>query len=64
MLRKMRLFLLLLLGSLFITACGQKGPLYKSSPAEVTQPKKVKASESEAPPVDTAEPQAETEKTQ
>ncbi|MEL4282163.1 MULTISPECIES: LPS translocon maturation chaperone LptM [Shewanella] len=64
MLRKMRLFLLLLLGSLFITACGQKGPLYKSSPAEVSQPTKIKAPKSEATPADTAEPQAETEKTQ
>ncbi|MFV0597879.1 LPS translocon maturation chaperone LptM [Shewanella sp.] len=64
MLRKMRLFLLLLLGSLFITACGQKGPLYKSSPAEVSQPTKTKAPESDTTPVNTAEPQAETEKTQ
>ncbi|WP_394201687.1 lipoprotein [Shewanella waksmanii] len=30
MLKKMRLFSLLLLGSLLITACGQKGALYKS----------------------------------
>jgi predicted small lipoprotein YifL len=44
MLRKMRLFLLLLLGSLFITACGQKGPLYRSPATEVNQPKKVEAS--------------------
>jgi len=41
MLRKMRLFLLLLLGSLFIMACGQKGPLYRSPATEVNQPKKV-----------------------
>nr|WP_133182507.1 lipoprotein [Shewanella decolorationis] len=64
MLRKMRLFLLLLLGSLFITACGQKGPLYKSSAAEVSQSKKVKAPEREATLANPAEPQAETEKTQ
>jgi len=30
MLRKMRVCSLILLGSLFIVACGQKGPLYKS----------------------------------
>ncbi|MCH1931527.1 lipoprotein [Shewanella sp. A25] len=61
----MRLFLLLLLGSLFITACGQKGPLYKSSAAEVTQPKKLKTPKSvatEAQP--SAVSQAEAEKTQ
>ena len=43
----MRLFLLLLLGSLFITACGQKGPLYRSPTTEVNQPKKVEASKPE-----------------
>ena len=43
----MRLFLLLLLGSLFITACGQKGPLYRSPATEVNQRKKVEASEPE-----------------
>ncbi|WP_418357601.1 MULTISPECIES: LPS translocon maturation chaperone LptM [Shewanella] len=30
MLRKMRLLLFILLASLFVTACGQKGALYKS----------------------------------
>lgn len=39
MLRKMRLFLLLMIACLSITACGQKGPLYKSPPTEETQPK-------------------------
>lgn len=61
----MRLFLLLLLSSLFITACGQKGPLYKSSPTEVVQPKKIKAPKNAPKPVDAAEtPLVETEKTQ
>ncbi|GGN04641.1 LPS translocon maturation chaperone LptM [Shewanella xiamenensis] len=64
MLRKMRLFLLLLIGSLFITACGQKGPLYKSSPVEATQSKKNKPAKRDATPVQAAESQAETEKTQ
>ncbi|MGL4448095.1 LPS translocon maturation chaperone LptM [Shewanella sp.] len=44
MLRKMRLFLLLMLASLLLTACGQKGPLYQTPEAEVTQPKKVDVS--------------------
>nr|WP_083820711.1 lipoprotein [Shewanella sp. HN-41] len=43
MLRKMRLFLLLMLGSLFITACGQKGPLYKSPSVEASQATKAEA---------------------
>ncbi|MDD8061038.1 MAG: lipoprotein [Shewanella sp.] len=30
MLRKMRLLLFIMLASLFVTACGQKGDLYKS----------------------------------
>ncbi|MGL5047367.1 MAG: LPS translocon maturation chaperone LptM [Shewanella sp.] len=40
----MRLFLLLLLGSLFITACGQKGALYRSPATEANQPKKAEES--------------------
>ncbi|AAN57279.1 putative lipoprotein [Shewanella oneidensis MR-1] len=64
MLRKMRLFLLLLIGSLSITACGQKGPLYKSSPAEVNQSKKDTPAKRDGMPAQTAEPQAETDKTQ
>jgi predicted small lipoprotein YifL len=47
MLRKMRLFLLLLLGSLFITACGQKGPLYQTPAPEVNPPEKVPAPQRE-----------------
>ena len=43
MLRKMKLFLLLLLGSVLVLGCGQKGPLYKSpepqdNQVEVVQP--------------------------
>ncbi|UCX03419.1 hypothetical protein FJ709_02115 [Shewanella glacialimarina] len=34
MLRKMRLLLLLLLASLVLSACGQKGPLYKTPAQE------------------------------
>ncbi|GAA0779607.1 LPS translocon maturation chaperone LptM [Shewanella aestuarii] len=37
MLRKMRLLLLLLLASLLLTACGQKGPLYKTPALEDNQ---------------------------
>lgn len=33
----MRLLLLLLLASLFVTACGQKGVLYKTPAPEVNQ---------------------------
>lgn len=55
---------MLLIGSLFITACGQKGSLYKSSPVEATQSKKNKPAKRDATPVQAAEPQAETEKTQ
>ncbi|WP_376711959.1 LPS translocon maturation chaperone LptM [Shewanella profunda] len=51
----MRLFLLLLLGSLFITACGQKGPLYKKPATEASQPKKV----AEPKPMLSPEEQAE-----
>ncbi|MBW8186631.1 LPS translocon maturation chaperone LptM [Shewanella woodyi] len=46
MLRKMKLCSLILLTSLFIVACGQKGPLYKSpdkqdnQKQEQEQPKK------------------------
>lgn len=44
----MRLFLLLLLGSLFITACGQTGPLYRAPATEMNQPKKVEAPKAES----------------
>lgn len=59
----MRLFLLLLIGSLSITACGQKGPLYKSSPAEENQSDTTPAKR-DATPAQAAEPQVETDKTQ
>lgn len=55
---------MLLIGSLSITACGQKGPLYKSSPAEVNQSKKDTPAKRDGMPAQTAEPQAETDKTQ
>ncbi|WP_366861780.1 hypothetical protein [uncultured Shewanella sp.] len=37
MLRKMRLFLLVMLASLSIIGCGQQGPLYKSPEVETNQ---------------------------
>ncbi|MCL1068412.1 lipoprotein [Shewanella olleyana] len=37
MLRKMRLFLLVMLASLFVIGCGQQGPLYKSPDVETNQ---------------------------
>ncbi|SIQ97576.1 Predicted small lipoprotein YifL [Shewanella morhuae] len=66
MLRKMRLFLLLLLGSLFITACGQKGPLYRSPATEVSQPKSVEESKaaSEAEEIKTEIRSIEVQKNQ
>lgn len=39
----MRLFLFVLLASLFTTACGQKGPLYKTPEAEVKSATKTTA---------------------
>ncbi|WP_126168429.1 MULTISPECIES: LPS translocon maturation chaperone LptM [Shewanella] len=36
-LRKMRLYLSLLLASLLLLGCGQKGPLYKAPPAPDNQ---------------------------
>nr|WP_259394865.1 lipoprotein [Shewanella sp. SR44-3] len=33
----MRLILLMILASLFLSACGQKGPLYKSPEPEANQ---------------------------
>ncbi|WP_115016951.1 LPS translocon maturation chaperone LptM [Shewanella putrefaciens] len=60
MLRKMRLFLLLLLGSLFITACGQKGPLYKTPAPQVSPPKKVVAPKPMLTPEEQAEATTET----
>ena len=37
MLRKMRLFLFVMLASLFIIGCGQIGPLYQSPDVETNQ---------------------------
>lgn len=62
MLRKMRLFLLLMLGSLFITACGQKGPLYKSPSVEASQAPKAEVPEAEK--INTEIKAIEAEKTQ
>ncbi|MEC4726173.1 lipoprotein [Shewanella sp. D64] len=41
MLRKMKLYSLVLLVGFFITACGQKGPLYKSPDKQDNQKQKV-----------------------
>ncbi|GIU22265.1 hypothetical protein TUM4644_14180 [Shewanella colwelliana] len=38
MLSKMKLISLILLGSLSLVACGQKGPLYKAPEVEDNQP--------------------------
>ncbi|WP_442800717.1 LPS translocon maturation chaperone LptM [Shewanella sp. AS16] len=38
MLTQMRLLLLLMLASLFTSACGQKGPLYKTPATEANRP--------------------------
>lgn len=66
MLRKMRLFLLLMLGSLFITACGQKGPLYKAPAVEASQATKAEVPKTvpEAEKINTEINAIEAEKTQ
>jgi predicted small lipoprotein YifL len=53
MLRKMRLFLFLLLTGLAVSGCGQKGPLYKSPAAEANQTEKQQAIEPESQSMDT-----------
>lgn len=62
----MRLFLLLMLGSLFITACGQKGPLYKSPSVEASQATKAEVSKTvpEAEKINSEIKAIEAEKTQ
>ncbi|MGL5359735.1 MAG: LPS translocon maturation chaperone LptM [Shewanella sp.] len=47
----MRLFLSLMLVSILLSACGQKGPLYKTPAAEVNQPKEVNQAHDVVAPV-------------